>query len=115
MSLRELNNKIREFCEERNWTQFHTPKDLAIGLSTESNELLELFRFKNQDDQVALLQDTETRAEIEDELADSLFFLLRFADLNNIDLEEALTTKLEKNRSRYPVDESHSSNVKYDQ
>jgi NTP pyrophosphatase (non-canonical NTP hydrolase) len=115
MSLRELNNKIREFCEERNWTQFHTPKDLAIGLSTESNELLELFRFKNQDDQVALLQDTETRAEIEDELADSLFFLLRFADLNNIDLEEALTTKLEKNRSRYPVDESHSSNEKYDQ
>jgi NTP pyrophosphatase (non-canonical NTP hydrolase) len=77
--------------------------------------LLELFRFKNQDDQVALLQDTETRAEIEDELADSLFFLLRFADLNNIDLEEALTTKLEKNRSRYPVDESHSSNEKYDQ
>lgn len=115
MSLRELNDKIREFCEERNWTQFHTPKDLAIGLSTESNELLELFRFKNQDDQVALLQDTETRAEIEDELADSLFFLLRFADLNNIDLEEALTTKLEKNRSRYPVDESHSSNEKYDQ
>lgn len=115
MSLRELNNKIREFCEERNWTQFHTPKDLAIGLSTESNELLELFRFKNQDDQVALLQDTETRAEIEDELADSLFFLLRFADLNDIDLEEALTTKLEKNRSRYPVDESHSSNEKYDQ
>lgn len=115
MSLRELNDKIREFCEERNWTQFHTPKDLAIGLSTESNELLELFRFKNQDDQVALLQDTETRAEIEDELADSLFFLLRFADLNDIDLEEALTTKLEKNRSRYPVDESHSSNEKYDQ
>lgn len=115
MSLRELNNKIREFCEERNWTQFHTSKDLAIGLSTESNELLELFRFKNQDDQVALLQDTETRAEIEDELADSLFFLLRFADLNNIDLEKALTTKLEKNRSRYPVDESHSSSEKYDQ
>jgi NTP pyrophosphatase (non-canonical NTP hydrolase) len=115
MDLEELNSDIREFCEARDWTQFHTPKDLAIGLSTESNELLELFRFKDQEDQNELLNNQETRGEIEDELADILFFTLRFADLNDIDLESALTTKIEKNRMRYPKDEYQSSNEKYNE
>lgn len=113
MNLDELNEDIRKFCEERNWTQFHTPKDLAIGLSTESNELLELFRFKDQAGQDALLADPEKRADVEDELADILFFVLRFADLYEVDLESALETKLQKNRKRYPKDEYHSSNRKY--
>jgi NTP pyrophosphatase (non-canonical NTP hydrolase) len=112
VSLEQLNKDVREFCEERDWTQYHTPKDLAIGLSTESNELLELFRFKDQEDQDELLDNQETRIDIEDELADVLFFTLRFADLNGIDLESALRTKIEKNRTRYPKDEYQSSNKK---
>lgn len=115
VDMEELNSEIREFCEARDWTQFHTPKDLAIGLSTESNELLELFRFKDQEDQDILLMDTERRSEVEDELADILFFLIRFADLHDIDLETAMKTKLEKNRKRYPKDEYQSSNRKYDE
>lgn len=115
VNLDELNKEVREFCEERDWTQFHTPKDLAIGLSTESNELLELFRFKDRSDQDALLADAEKRAEVEDELADILFFVLRFADLHDIDLEDALATKLEKNRERYPKDQYKSSNQKYNE
>lgn len=115
MNIDDLNVQVREFCEERNWTQFHTPKDLAIGLSTESNELLELFRFKDRSDQDALLADPEKRAEVEDELADILFFTLRFADLHDIDLEDALETKLEKNRERYPKDQYESSNQKYNE
>lgn len=115
MSLEQLNKEVREFCEERDWTQYHTPKDLAIGLSTESNELLELFRFKDQEDQEELLASQETRTDIEDELADILFFTLRFADLNDIDLESALTTKIEKNRTRYPKDKYQSSNKKYNE
>lgn len=115
VNLDELNKEVREFCEERDWTQFHTPKDLAIGLSTESNELLELFRFKDRSDQDALLADAEKRAEVEDELADILFFVLRFADLHDIDLEDALAAKLEKNRERYPKDQYKSSNQKYNE
>jgi len=111
----ELNRDVRKFCEERDWTQYHTPKNLAIGLSTESNELLELFRFKDRDEQEAFLADTESRADVEDELADVLFFILRFADLYDVDLEKALTTKLEKNRARYPKKEYKSSNRKYDE
>lgn len=115
MEFDDLNQDIREFCEERDWRQFHTPKDLAIGLSTESNELLELFRFKDQDDQTELLSNPEKSADIEAELADILFFLLRFADLYEIDLETALADKLETNRERYPKEEYKSSNRRYDE
>lgn len=115
VTLESLNEEVKDFCEERDWTQFHTPKNLAIGLSTESNELLELFRFKDRADQDALLEDPDTRADIEDELADVLFFTLRFADLYDVDLEAALETKLAKNRERYPKDEYQSSNRKYDE
>jgi NTP pyrophosphatase (non-canonical NTP hydrolase) len=110
-----MNDEVREFCEARNWTQFHTPKDLAIGLSTESNELLELFRFKDQADQRELLEDSEKREEIRNELADVLFFTLRFADLHDINLEAALAAKLEKNRERYAKEEYTSSNEKYNE
>lgn len=115
MQFDELNAEVREFCETREWEQYHTPKDLAIGLTTESSELLELFRFKNQTEQSELLAASEARDDVEDELADILFFLLRFADLYDIDLESALTRKLEKNRQRYPAEEYRGSNKKYDE
>lgn len=115
MQFDELNAEIREFCNRREWEQYHTPKDLAIGLSTESGELLEQFRFKSEQEQTDLLTDPDSREAIEDELADILFFMLRFADLYEIDLEAALATKLEKNRSRYPENEYTGRNDKYDQ
>ncbi|MFC6732568.1 nucleotide pyrophosphohydrolase [Haladaptatus sp. DYSN1] len=114
MRLDELNADVREFCERRDWGQYHTPKDLAIGLTTESSELLELFRFQDTDDQSDLLGDAESREDIEDELADILFFLLRFADLYDISLEAALERKLEKNSDRYPAKEYKGSNRKAD-
>jgi NTP pyrophosphatase (non-canonical NTP hydrolase) len=115
MQFDELNVVVREFCESRDWGQYHTPKDLAIGLVTESSELLELFRFKDRTEQSELLADSEKREEMEDELADILFFLLRYADLYDVDLEAALERKLEKNDGRYPEDEYTGSNKKYDE
>ena len=115
MHFEDLNEEIREFCDARDWEQFHTPKDLAIGLSTESNELLDLFRFKTREQQTEILTEADSRADVEDELADVLFFLLRFADLHDIDLEEALEQKLETNRERYPKDEYQASNRKYNE
>lgn len=115
MQFDELNAEVREFCDAREWEQYHTPKELAIGLTTESSELLELFRFKDREEQTALLDDAERREDVEDELADVLFFLLRFADLHDVDLESALARKLEKNRERYPEKEYKGSNRKYDE
>jgi NTP pyrophosphatase (non-canonical NTP hydrolase) len=115
MQFDELNAEIRKFCDHREWEQYHTPKELAIGLTTESSELLERFRFKNEQEQIELLDEPSNRELIEDEMADVLFFLLRFADLYDIDLETALENKLEKNRARYPEDEYKGRNEKYDE
>lgn len=113
MELNELIESIKEFCEKRDWDQYHNPKDLAIGISTEAAELLDLFRFKNGDE----IQQTITnkREHIEDELADVLFFVLRFAQMNDIDLKKALEHKMAKNAAKYPVDKVKGNNKKYNE
>ena len=108
----DASQRVRTFCDARNWRKFHNPKELSIGLVTESSELLELFRFQSSEQMDAMLDDTQTRQHIGDELADIFFFLLRFADLYNFDLNEALECKLRKNEARYPLETSYGSNKK---
>jgi NTP pyrophosphatase (non-canonical NTP hydrolase) len=113
MELNELIESIKEFCEQRDWDQYHNPKDLAIGISTEAAELLDLFRFKNGDEIEQTL--ANKREHIEDELADVLFFVLRFAQMNQIDLKEALEHKMAKNAAKYPIDKVKGNNKKYNE
>lgn len=113
--LSALKNMVQKFCEDRNWDQFHGPKDLAIGAVTESSELLEIFRFVKDQDCEALLQDQSRRAEISDELADIFFFVLRFAQKNNFDLTQVLSQKMKKNEAKYPIEKSYGKNTKYTQ
>lgn len=101
-----MTAQVRDFCDERNWRKYHSPKELAIGIATESSELLQLFRFMSDERIAEMFEDTERRQAIEDEVADTLLFLLRFADLNGIDLPAALSSKLKRNGERYPVDAS---------
>ena len=105
MTLTELTAAIRSFCEARDWTDVHTPKALATGMATEAGELLHEFRFLDLAEQESRLADPDGREAIEDELADVLFFALRFADKNEVDLEAAVRRKLAKNARRYPVEE----------
>ena len=109
----ELENQVARFCQARDWDQFHTPKDLAIGISTEANELLDLFRFKTESDMKSMLNDSDKRRQIEEELADTLFFVLRFAQMNQMYLSKILMDKLDKNEEKYPVEKSKGSNLKY--
>ena len=111
-SVKTLMDAVRAFCEERDWDQFHTPKELAIGISTEANELLEIFRFMTDEQQAALLRDAKSREHIEDELADTAFFVLRFAQMNGIDLGQALERKIAKNAKKYPVETCRGKNQK---
>ncbi len=112
-TIAEAKALVKEFCEERNWDQFHNPKDLAIGIETESSELLQHFRFKTPDDSKELLLNPESRQEICDELADVFYFVLRFAQMNDIDLYDALVNKIAKNNVNYPLSLSRNSNKKY--
>lgn len=108
-----MQEMIKEFCRQRDWDQFHNPKDLAIGISTEANELLDIFRFKSADQMDDLVSSGSGYIKISDELADVFFFVLRFAEKYNIDLEEALKEKMRKNSEKYPVEKSKGSNRKY--
>jgi len=114
-TLSELKGLVKQFCEARNWDQFHNPKDLAIGISTEAGELLDIFRFKSNDEIIQMMNDPERREAIGDELSDVLFFVLRFAQMNNFDLSDQLARKIEKNNERYPINKSRNSNKKYNE
>ena len=113
--LEDLQNRVREFCEQRDWDQFHGPKDLAIGLVTEGAELLDIFRFKSDEECLSILASPQSRERVEEELADVFFFILRFAQLNGIDLGYALQSKIVKNSLKYPVTSSRGSNRKYNE
>lgn len=112
-SIKDLKEVVRKFCEVRDWDQFHGPKDLAIGVITEAAELLEHFRFQSPEQAIALLGDPKIRQEIENELADVLFFLLRFAQRFDVDLSRALYNKIGIIEKNYPVDKVKGKNVKY--
>ncbi len=115
ITIEALKNKVQAFCEVREWDQFHNPKDLAIGISTEAGELLDLFRFKTQQQMEEMLKDNGKRGSIEEEISDVFYFVLRFAQLYDIDLSKALTDKLKKNDLKYPIEKSKGKNYKYNE
>lgn len=114
-TIHDAKDQVRKFCNERNWDQFHNPKDLAIGMCTESSELLQIFRFKTPEECTSMLSNPKSRQVISDELADVFYFVLRFAQMNNIDLYDALVSKIEKNNAKYPVSLAKDCNKKYDE
>ena len=113
--VRDLKATVEAFCSARNWDQFHSPKDLAIGIITEASELLEHFRFQSAERCEAMLQDERKRREVGEELADVLFFILRFSGKYKMDLSEAFAAKMAKNEARYPADKFWGQNRKYDE
>lgn len=107
-SFEELKKEITQFRDERNWKQFHTPKDLAISISLEAAELLEIFQWSGTD-----LVVEKKRDRIEEELADVMMYCLLMADITGMDMEEILRKKLRKNAAKYPVEKSYGKSDKY--
>jgi len=109
----DLTAAIRRFVDERDWDQYHFPKDLAIGLSIEAAELLEHFRFRGNDEIATALQEEEFRREVGHELADVLYFVLLLASNLGLDATQILRDKLAISARKYPVDQARGSNRKY--
>ena len=109
----ELKTRIRKFVTDRDWDQYHYPKDLAIGLAIEAAELLEHFRFRSNDELEELATDTEFRQCVAHELADVLYFVLLMCSNLRLDASSILTEKLAINAEKYPVNQSRGSNIKY--
>jgi len=103
VTLEQMKVWVREFCEERGWDPYHGPKDLAIGLVTEASELLEIFRFVDEKKSLALVDEPASREKIADELADSIYFILRFSQMHGFDLSQSLKAKIIKNAKKYPA------------
>lgn len=99
----DLKKSVSEFVKERDWERFHNPKDLAISLSIESNELLELFQWRGVED-IDVGSD-EIADKVQEELADVVIYALSLANAANIDISEAVAGKIRKNEGKYPVDE----------
>lgn len=111
--LEELKGRVREFVAERDWERFHSPKNLAMALSVEASELVELFQWLTEEESATL--DADRRLRVSDELADVLWFLVRLADRLDIDLLEAAGRKLTANAAKYPADRVKGDARKYDE
>ncbi|WP_371935259.1 MULTISPECIES: nucleotide pyrophosphohydrolase [Chryseobacterium] len=98
---------ILKFRDERDWEKFHNSKDLAVALSIEASELLELFLWKENEN--------FNKSKFEDELADVMMYAILLANKNNIDLNSIILSKLEKNKQKYPVEKAKGRSDKYDE
>lgn len=106
--LEQLREKILQFRDERNWQQFHNPKDLALSLSLEASELLELFQWNTSEEAVEKNLD-----KMKDELADVLIYAILFANETNLDINQAIQEKIAKNRINYPKEKLFGKKDKY--
>ena len=109
--LDNLRSRLETFARERDWEQFHSPKNLSMALSVEVAEIAEHFQWLTEEQSREL--DAAKRAEVEQELADVLIYLVRLADQLGIDLLEAAQRKLAVNEAKYPADKVRGSSRKY--
>ena len=109
--MNDLRDKLRQFAAERDWDQFHSPKNLASALAVEAAELLERFQWLTEDQSRRLPPDE--LAKVREEMADVLNYLIRLADKLDVNLLEAARDKIKVNALKYPVDKSRGSARKY--
>lgn len=110
-SLQQLRTRINTFVAERDWDQFHTPKNLAMAMIVEAAELVEQFQWDTPAESLAMTP--EKRKAVSHELADTFVYLLRIAEVLNIDLIEAANQKIVLNAQKYPIEKAKGSNAKY--
>ena len=109
--MRDLETAIAAFVEQRDWDRFHSPKNLAMALSVEASEVVEIFQWLSEEQSLAL--DADRREALADELGDVLIYLVQLARKTGIDLLEAAHQKVEKNRRRYPAERVRGTALKY--
>jgi len=109
--IKKLTEKINQFNAERDWDQFHAPKDLALSLVLEAAEVLEHFQWKTNEEFAVYLK--THKEDIADELGDVMNYLLQLADAMDIDIMDASRKKMEKNAKKYPVEKAKGSAKKY--
>lgn len=113
MNLHDIQQKLRKFAEERNWDQFHSPKNLSMALAAEAAELLEIFQWLTEEQSKNIHNSEKDMKAVKEEIADVLIYLVRLADKLDIDIEKEVLAKIALNEKKYPVDLSKDNAVKY--
>lgn len=107
---KETINEVLKFRDDRNWKQFHNPKDLAISISLEAAELLEVFQWSGSD-----IECKEKKDRIKEELADVLNYCILMADVCGFNMDEIIQEKIKRNNEKYPVEKAKDSSKKYNE
>jgi NTP pyrophosphatase (non-canonical NTP hydrolase) len=110
-SLEDLRSRLKDFVRERDWEQFHSPKNLAMAMIVEAAELVEHFQWMTEQESLEI--SAEKREEVAHEIADTFVYLLRMADVLGIDLIAAANTKIDMNAKKYPAEKVRGRNDKY--
>lgn len=112
MPIKKLQKQIIKFRDDRNWKNYHKPKDVAISIVLEATELLEHFQWKNEEEIGKYLKSPKSD-EVKEEIADVAIYLLQLSHDLGIDLEEEIFSKLEKNAKKYPIEKIKGNYKKY--
>jgi NTP pyrophosphatase (non-canonical NTP hydrolase) len=112
-TLADLKHRVLAFARERDWEQFHSPKNLSMALAAEAGELMEHFLWTDHAASRARAQEPARRREIEDEIADVVIYALEFVNVAGIDLAAAIAAKLAANAKKYPVEKARGRSEKY--
>src|SRR5882672_4612721 len=109
----ELKTRVLAFVRERDWEQFHAPKNLSMALAAEAGELMEHFLWATPEQSRAIAADAAKRAKIAEELADVVIYALEFANITGLDVSAAIEAKMAANAKKYPVEKSRGRSEKY--
>jgi dCTP diphosphatase len=112
-TLAELKNRLLAFVRERDWEQFHSPKNLSMALAAESGELMEHFLWATPEQSLVVANDPAKRGKIADELADVVIYALEFANITGLDVAAAIEAKMASNAKKYPVEKARGRADKY--
>ena len=113
MNVKKSKKELNDFAKKRDWKKFHNLKNLAISISIESSELLEIFQWHRNEDIDEKIKKTRFKKKISEEVADVLLYLLRFSEIAELDLEKICLKKIKKNAIKYPIKFSKGKSEKY--
>jgi len=114
-SVSELKERVLAFARERDWEQFHSPKNLSMALAAEAGELMEHFLWATPEESHAVARGEAKRGRIAEELADVVIYALEFANATGLDVAAAIDAKMAANARKYPVDKARGRSLKYDE
>lgn len=111
--LQTIKEKVLDFAHEREWEQFHSPKNLSMAIAAEAAELMEHFLWTSPEASRTEIEDPKLRAKVEEELADVFIFAVEFANMTGIDIAQIIEAKMRRNAEKYPVEKAKGNSAKY--